>query len=50
MTKIAFSTFKVIKKASPSSKPETNRVFKLLRAGQIDVVMRERKKKILTAA
>lgn len=49
MTKVEYSTYKVIKKASPSSKLETNRVFKLLRDGQARVVVSERKEKICAA-
>lgn len=50
MTKLSFSTFKIIENASPTSKPETNQLFKQLRAGQVEVAVCERKKKIQAAA
>lgn len=48
--KIAYGAYKVVVNASPSSKLETNRVFKLLRAGLVSVLVNERKKKLNTAS
>lgn len=45
----SYSIYKTIKNASPSSKEAVNRVFKLLRAGKVGTLMRERLDKVVAA-